>query len=187
MNWVEWHIPLSPGEMTLRQGLASLAAVGARQQEIPLLIRLMENPKYSLPGLTFFHGAVDLKAHDRIHILLGRGLLTEDEAFTIGFTMGSTKRVRRTEEWLFGLIARRLYPVPYRFDDTAMRIFRDAVHLGGLSRCLPLDRIDFDPYLDTPLQEIRTAIGLETDLLFAYYRIEKARYPDSAACRRLLD
>ncbi len=139
MNWADWHIPLSAGQLTLRQGLASLAEVGARQQEIPLLIRLMENPKYSLPGVTLFHGAVDLKAHDRIHILLGRGLLTEDEAFTIGFTMGSTKRVSRTEEWLFGLIARRLYPVPYRFDDNAVRIFRDAVHLGGIVR-LPAAR-----------------------------------------------
>ena len=171
MNWADWHIPLSAGQLTLRQGLASLAAVGARQQEIPLLIRLMENPKYSLPGVTLFHGAVDLKAHDRIHILLGRGLLTEDEAFTIGFTMGSTKRVSRTEEWLFGLIARRLYPVPYRFDDNAARIFRDAVHLGGISGCRPLDRIEFDPFLDTPLQEIRAAIGLETELLAAYYRM----------------
>jgi hypothetical protein len=187
MNWAEWHIPLSAGHLTLRQGLKSLAEVGARQQKIPLLIRLMENPKYSLPGLMLFHGAVDLKAHDRIHIVLGRGLLTEDEAFTIGFIMGSTKRVRRTEEWLFDLIARRLYPVPYRFDDNAVCIFRDAVHLGGLSGCQPLDRIDFDPYLDTPLQEIRAAIGLETELLAVYYHIEKARYPNAAASRRLLD
>ena len=187
MNWAEWHIPLSAGAMTLRQGLASLAAVGARQQEIPLLIRLMENPKYSLPGLTLFHGAVDLTVHDRIHVLLGRGLLTEDEAFTIGFTMGSTKRVGRTEERLFGLIARRLYPLPYRFDDNAAGIFRDAVRLGGISGCQPLDRIDFDPFLDTPLQAIRTAIGLETDLLAAYYRIEKVRYPHAAASQRLLE
>ena len=58
-------------------------------------MRLLENPKYHLPGVTLFHGAVDLDMHDRIDIALGRGLLTAiDEAFTIGFTMGSTKRVR---------------------------------------------------------------------------------------------
>ena len=133
MTYADWHIPLSRSELTLREGLDSLAAVGARQQEIPLIVRLLENPKYRLPGMTLFHGAVDLEAHDRIHLLLGRGLLTPDEAFTIGFTMGSTKRVRRSEEWLFGLLARHVYPVPYTFDDTAVCIFNDAVRLGGVS------------------------------------------------------
>jgi hypothetical protein len=187
LNWDAWHIPLSRGDMTLRAGLESLAAVGARQQQIPLSVRLLENPKYSLPGMTLFHGAVDLKAHDCIHLLLGRGLHTEDEAFTIGFTMGSTKRVSRTEEWLFGLLARRIYPQPYTFDTNAVRIFNDAVRLGGISGCEPLDGMEFERYQDIPLKVIREQVGLETDLLVAYYRIEKNRYPQAAACQRLLD
>lgn len=187
MMWDEWHIPLSRSDITLRAALDSLAAVGARQQEIPLIVRLLENPKYSLPGLTLFHGAVDLAAHDRIHLLLGRGLLAADEAFTIGFTMGSTKHVSRTEEWMFGWLASHLYPSPYTFDANAVRIFNDAVRLGGISGCRPLNKIDFDRYLDTPLGEIRKQVGLETDLLTACYRIEKERYPESVACQRLLD
>jgi len=187
MTYADWHIPLSRGELTLQEGLDSLAAIGARQQEIPLIIRLLENPKYKLPGMTLFHGAVDLAAHDRIHMLLGRGLLTADEAFTIGFTMGSTKRVRRSEEWLFGMLARHVYPVPYTFDDTAVHIFNDAVRLGGISACRALNRVDYESYLDCSLQEIRQSLGLETDLLTACYRIEKQRYPDSAASQRLLD
>jgi len=178
---------VSRSELTLREALDSLAAVGARQQEIPLIVRLLENPKYKLPGMTLFHGAVNLEAHDRIHILLGRGLLTGDEAFTIGFTMGSTKRVRRYEEWLFGLLARHVYPMPYTFDDTAVRIFNDAVRLGGISGCRALNRVDYDQYLDLPLREIRRVLGLETDLLAACYRIEMERNPDSVASRRLLD
>jgi len=162
--YADWRIPLSRSALTLREGLDSLAAVGARQQEIPLIVRLLENPKYRLPGMTLFHGAVDLEAHDRIHILLGRGLLTGDEAFTIGFTMGSTKRVRRLEEWLFGMLARHVYPVPYTFDDTAVRIFNDAVRLGGISDCRALNRINYNQYLDLPLREIRRELGLETEL-----------------------
>ena len=187
MTYADWHIPLSRGELTLRDGLDSLAAVGARQQEIPLIVRLLENPKYKLPGMTLFHGAVNLEAHDRIHILLGRGLLTADEAFTIGFTMGSSKRVRRSEEWLFGLLARHVYPVPYSFDDTAVRVFNDAVRLGGISGCRVLNRVGYDQYLDLPLRVIRRVLCLETDLLAAYYRIEMERYPDSVASQRLLD
>lgn len=71
-------------------------------------MRLLENPEYHLPGVTQFHGAVDLDMHERIHILLGRGLLTADGAFTIGFTMGSTKRVQCLEAWLFGALALRV-------------------------------------------------------------------------------
>ncbi len=187
MTYSDWHIPLVPGELTLRQGLDSLRAIGARPQEIPLIVRLLENPKYHLPGVTLFHGAVDLDMHDRIHILLGRGLLTADEAFTIGFTMGSTKRVQCLEAWLFGVLARFVYPAPYQFNDAAVGIFSDAVRLGGISGCQPLNRVDYGPYLDLPLHEIRWQVGLEEDLLLAYYRIEKKRHPRSRASRRLLD
>lgn len=171
----------------MRQGLESLRAIGARPQEIPLIVRLLENPQYHLPGVTLFHGAVDLDMHDRIHILLGRGLLSADEAFTIGFTMGSTRRVQCLEARLFGAMARFVYPAPYRFKDVDVDIFLDAVRLGGVSACLPLDRVDFNRYLDLPLHEIRAQVGLEEDLLLAYYRIEKQRHPHSRASRRLLD
>jgi hypothetical protein len=187
MTYADWHIPLSRGDLTLQQGLHSLAVLGARQQEIPLIVRLLENPRYHLPGITLFHGAVDLDRHDRIHILLGRGLLTADEAFTIGFTMGSTKRVRCPEAWLFGVLARHAYPAPYRFDAPALRIFHDAVRLGGISGCQALDRIDFLRVTDLPLREIRRQVGLEEDLLLAGYRIERTRHPQSRASRRLLD
>ena len=68
-----------------------------------------------------------------------------------------------------------------------MRIFNDAVRLGGISGCQPLNRIEFDRYLDRPLSEVRVKVGLETDLLMACYRIEKDRYPESRASQRLLD
>ena len=44
MNYTDWQIALSKDDLTLQQGLDSLAEVGARQQEIPLIIRLLENP-----------------------------------------------------------------------------------------------------------------------------------------------
>ena len=95
--------------------------------------------------------------------------------------------LRPLEEWLFSMLARHVYPVPYTFDDTAVRIFNDAVRLGGISGCRALNRINYNQYLDLPLREIRRELGLETDLLAACYRIERERYPDSAASRRLLD
>ncbi|HQU16471.1 MAG: hypothetical protein B7Z66_05055 [Chromatiales bacterium 21-64-14] len=186
IDYRDWHIPLRRGRITLRAARARLASVGAGPQAIPLMVRLMENPRYRVPGVTVFHGAVDLEQHDCIHLVLGRGLLPKDEAFTIGFTMGSTHKVSTTEEALFGFVSRYLYPEVYRFGDEELRIFRDAVKLGWISGCRPLDQVDFAPYLDLPLAQVRTEIGLERELILAYYRIEKRRYPNAPESQRLV-
>lgn len=179
--FADWHIPLSDGGMTLRQAAALLDKVGAMPDDIPLMVRLAENPQFDL-----FTGAVDLKTHDYIHPLLGRGLLAKDEAFVVGFTMGSTHQLGAAEEKLFTLVAQHLYPGIYRFSDEDVRVFRDAARLAFVSDCWALNKVDYQPYLDTPLAEIRRALGIEADLLRAYYAIEKRRYPHSPESARLL-
>jgi hypothetical protein len=185
-NWKDWHIPLSKSDVVLGEAYESLSALGARQEDVPLMVQLVENPKYDFPGFDIFHGAVNLRTHDLIHILLGRGLLTSDEAFTIGFTMGSTNKVSTTEEELFAFASQYLYPKVYKFGKDALHIFRDAAKLGFISDCEPLDEIDFDALMDKTLAEAREAIGLEADLLGAYYGIEQRRYTKSKASARLL-
>ncbi len=182
-----WHIPLRRDQLTLGQAREDLASVGAGQEEVPLMVQLVENPRYRIPGFELFHGAVDLPQHDAIHIALGRGLLPKDEAFTIGFTMGSTKKVGTIEEELFGVVSRFLYPQFYQFDRDDIGVFKNAVRLAYISRCQPLDEWDFSPYLDRPLAELRTDLGLETDLLLAYYGIERQRHPDCPESQRLLN
>ena len=186
INWQDWHIPFSRDQITLREAKANLSAVGAKQEEIPLMIQLVENPRYDIPGFDFFHGAVDLATHDAIHILLGRGLLPKDEAFVIGFTMGSTDQVTTLEEYLYALFSKHLYPKVYQFQDEEIRIFKDATKLGFISNVRPLDKIDYEKYLDWKLRDIRQDNGLESDLLLAYFRIEQKRYPESQASQRLL-
>ena len=39
----------------------------------------------------------------------------------------------------------------------------------------------------SPVERVRHALGIETDLLRAYYAIERRRYPDSPESQRLLD
>src|SRR5262245_29310014 len=184
--WKEWHIPFSQDQITLCAAKENLSALGAKQEEIPLMIQLVENPRYHIPGLDLFHGAVDLATHDAIHILLGRGLLPKDEAFVIGFTMGSTDQVTTIEENLYALFAKHLYPKVFQFKDEEIRIFTDATKLGFISMCRPLDKIDYSQYLDYTLRDMRQDIGLESDLILAYYRIEQKRYPNAQATQRLL-
>lgn len=184
--WRKWHVPLSRAELALDAAYRSLEAFGKSQRDVPLIVQLVENPRFDLPGVEIFSGAADLQKHDRLHILLGRGLLPKDEAFVLGFTMGSTNRVGDVEERLFTLIARYLYPKHYRFDDDDVAVYRDAVRLGYVSDCQPLAEIDLDSMREWPLGRIRQAIGLEEDLLRAYYAIEARRYPASVESQRLL-
>jgi hypothetical protein len=187
LSYKDWHIPFSRDDITLRAATDNLSALGAKQEDIPLMVQLVENPRYDIPGFDIFHGAVDIHTHDYIHILLGRGLLPKDEAFVIGFTMGSTNKVTTVEENLYALISKYFYPKVYQFDDEAIRIFKDAVKLGFISDCQPLEQVDYERHLDGELRDIRRQIGLETDLILAYYQIEKRRYPQSKASQRLLD
>lgn len=186
-DYKTWHIPYLRDQITLNEALESLHRVKAEQEEIPLMVQLVENPKYSFPGFNIFHGAVDLAQHDCIHIVLGRGLLEMDEAFTIGFTMGVTKKVTTTEEVLYTLMAKYLYPDIYKLEGEASDVFKNAVRLAYISGCQPLDKFDFTPYGDTSLDKLRNILGLESELIMAYYKIEKERYSDSLASQRLLD
>lgn len=181
-----WFIPLSEERKTLREAYQDMQTIGYEQEAIPLIIQVVENPKYALPGLHIFSGQTDLETHDYIHLILGRGVLPKDEAFVLGFTMGSTHRMHLLEENLYGIFSRFLYPRDYRFNDEDFQVYKHAVRLAYISDCLALDEVDYTALLDKPLGEIRRELGIESDLLKAYYQIEKKRYPDAPECRRLL-
>ena len=185
-SWREWRVPLSAARRTLREAYETLRPYGLDQREVPLIIQLVENPKYDVPGIELFPGAVDLRTHDLIHIVLGRGLLLKDEAFVIGFTMGSTDRIGATEERLYQFFARYVFPSGYRFGEEETRVFKDAVRLGYVSDARSLAEVNYDALLDLTLGRIRAELGIEEDLLRAYYAIEKRRYPNSPESQRLL-
>ncbi len=103
----DWHIPLSKGGITLNKGLRSMQGFKLESEDVPLIIKLVENPKYDV-GL--FAGNVSLHNHDCIHLLLGRGLRVKDEAFVIGYTMGSTKKMPRWRRNLYMFCAKYLFP-----------------------------------------------------------------------------
>ena len=183
----DWHLPLGRGEVSMRDALAEVLTFGNAQTEVPLMVRLIENPSYRIPGLEIFHGAVTLRQHDFIHLILGRGFTLADEAFVIGFTMGTTDKVSTLEAWMYCMAASHLYPKAYRFKPDHARIFRDAVAAGYISACLPLDTFNFEEVIDLSLREIRMRLGLEIDLLQSCYRIEAKRFPHLLGSRRLVE
>lgn len=185
-NVREWFIPLSESDLTLKEAFNSMQSIALEQGSIPLIVQMVENPKFDLPGIDIFSGATNLETHDYIHLLLGRGVLPKDEAFVLGFTMGSTNRVGDLEKALYGLFTRFLYPKHYQFSDEDFALYKDAVRLGHISDCQPLDKVNFESMKDLTLDEARKEIGIEKSLLKAFYEVEQKRHPDSFESKRLL-
>lgn len=185
VSYKRWFLPISYGHLTLREAYHYLQIVAAPQGKIPEIIRWTEGKDSKLVK-EFFYGGVDLRAHDFIHILLGRGLLPHDEAFVIGFTMGSTNRLQTLNKEAFAYIAQHHYPNAYRMDEACKVIYMDAAKIGYIMDCKPLDQVDFTPYLDMTIDEVRKRVNLRTGLLDAYYlEIEKNRHPEDPASARL--
>ena len=53
----EWFVPLSR-KTYIQEATTELLAFGF-QEDIPLIIQMVENPKFDLPGIDIFHGSTD--------------------------------------------------------------------------------------------------------------------------------
>jgi len=178
-NWWEWFPGLDNDARTLREVLAELPA--APPTDIPWIVRLFENDK----GWLRLHGAVDLKKHDMIHVLLGRGLLDQDEAFVLGFTMGSTKAVSRVERWFFKSAVANLYPEPYRISRKMLAAYDLGLEAGQAFGVRNLHLALRDDMLDRPLGETRRALEIDTHRLREFYAREREALPGTLASLRL--
>jgi len=178
-NWWEWFPGLDNDARTLREVLAELPA--APPTDIPWIVRLFENDQ----GWLRLHGAVSLEHHDMIHVLLGRGLLDQDEAFVLGYTMGSTKAVSRVERWFFKCALSRLYPEPYRISPWMLAAYDLGLEAGRECGTKNLHRALSDEMLDRPLGETRRKLLIDTQRLRHFYAREREALPGTLASLRL--
>jgi hypothetical protein len=179
-NWREWNPGLDNDELTLRAVFDTLP--GAGPDEIDQMVRLLENPAspYALPG------AVRLRHHDCIHILLGRGLLNQDEAFVIGYTMGTAKEhINEEQVQLFRMAAKLLYKPPYRMTDNDLIAFDLAFALGNRSEVRHIYQFDFDRAMDLDIGDIRKELDIDVKALKATFREERLLLPGNKASERL--
>lgn len=176
MSWTPW---LYDSRMTLGELYRQLP--GDTATTVPWYVKLLENPKSPVA----LAGAVDLFTHDCIHFVLGRGLLPQDEAFVLGFTMGTSRACPWWHPRVLGFCAQHLYRGAYRFSQIEREVFHFAVVVGQLSPVPALGDIDFRALLYDPLDRIRAKLGLDARLLSEIYRSERLRWPDTSASRRL--
>ena len=170
------------GDKKLGTFLKEMQPFKLHQEDVPLIIRVVENPKWFTSKL--FTGAVDLFTHDCIHALLGRGLRPKDEAFVIGYTMGSGKQMARWRRNLFMFCAKYLYPEGYKFGEEERFVFNLAVVAG--SKCkVDLSTVKFHELLELRISEIRRDLQISYDIIKHCYSLEKKCF-GSIESRRLL-
>ena len=178
----DWHIPLSTTGLTMEDGLDSMGGFKLEAEDVPFIIKLVENPKYDV-GL--FAGNVSLYNHDCIHLLLGRGLRVKDEAFVIGFTMGSTKKMWRWRRNLYMFCAKYLFPEGYSFGEEERFVFNMGVMAG--SQCsADLSKADCFKLKNFKIDYVRKLLNIDKKLLKYCYEVEKKCFPDSPESQRLL-
>lgn len=182
LDWNEWNPGLDTDDKTLSEVLATLPAAAA--EDVPAIIRKYENPESpdALPG------AIDLNRHDCIHVLLGRGLHVQDEAFVIGATMGAASDITGEIVDFFIKISTTEYPKHWRFEQEHIPSFRLGVgfamdNLAG--KDLHLIPLEGPEWQSKTVRDARKALGIVKEELRAYFRKAELLVPGTAASRRL--
>lgn len=179
-NWRDWNPGLDTDEQSLQTIHRTLPPAGP--DEIAQMVRLLENPAspYRAPTVT------RLRRHDCLRILLGRGLLNQDEAFVLGYTMGTVKtHIDEEQVQLFRRAARLLYKPPYRMTENDLIAFDLAFDLASKSDYRHICRFDFDRAMDRDIGDLRNELGINVTALKAVFREERLRLPGDKASERL--
>ena len=182
LEWNEWQPGLDTDDMTLAQVLATMPKSDA--SDVPEIVRKYENPSSpdALPG------AIDLDRHDCLHVILGRGLHVQDEAFIIGVTMGADKTMTAEITDQFVEISTTLYPEAWRFKPEHIASYRLGVgfamdNLKGAD--LHLTPFEAEPYQLQTVRQLRKDLGLVKEEMRAYFRKEELLVPGTKATQRL--
>ncbi|MDX1949018.1 MAG: hypothetical protein SFT90_00780 [Rickettsiales bacterium] len=179
ISYRDWNPRLDNGDKTLEEVRKTLPANSP--EDISQIVKLFENPKSPFA----LKGAVNLERHDCIHIVLGRGLLPQDEAFVIGFTMGTSKNIKKYEEFIFKTASMFLYPKKYRFSRRHMKAYDLGLEYGKKSKVEKIYEFPFEKYNKVKLSEIRNKIGINIDELKKIYRREQEILPNTKSSLRL--
>ncbi|MEM9317440.1 MAG: hypothetical protein AAGA70_00335 [Pseudomonadota bacterium] len=182
LQWDEWNPGLDTDEMTIAEVLATMPAANAA--DVPEIIRKYENPESpdALPG------AIHLDRHDCIHVLLGRGLHVQDEAFIIGVTMGAASDISDVHVDTFIRVSTTEYPKHWRFEEAHIASYR--LGLGYALDNLPgknlhLTPLEAEPWQSMSVGAARKELGMSKPELRAYYRKAELLVPGTRASRRL--
>jgi hypothetical protein len=177
--WLAWYPGIENDELTVDEVIRSMPAAPATA--IPWIVKLFENPNSRLR----FRGAIDLEDHDVMHVLLGRGLQDQDEAFVLGFAMGTAKKISRLEYHVFKFLMARVYPEPYRIPSFLQPAFDIGVRCGQQTGVKDLYKQGLKDWRGLTLGEARLRAGIDMTVLREHFQIEQQEIPFTIASLRL--
>ena len=182
LNWDEWSPGLDTDTMTLAEVLATLPA--ADPAEVPEIIKRYENPESpeALPG------AISLPRHDCIHVLVGRGLHVQDEAFVIGATMGAASDITDEHIETFIRVSTQEYPKHWRFEEAHIASYNLGVGFAQdnlRNKDLHLIPLEGPEWQAKTVAQARRDLGIVKEELRAYFRKAELLVPGTPASRRL--
>jgi hypothetical protein len=178
-GWKDWTPGLDNADKLLGEVYDTLP--GNDPDAINFFVWLFENPKSPIA----MKGAISLERHDCVHILLGRGLLPQDEAFVIGYTMGTAKNISRFEARLFKLITSKLYPSPYKFTSDHLVAYNMGLRIGKLNPVGKIYDIPLETMKHKRIGELQALCGIEPAALRRVYGAEQVMIPGSKESVRL--
>jgi hypothetical protein len=179
-GWRQWNPGLDTDGVSLQEMYDGMPRNSA--DDIDPLVRIFENPA----SVYAFPGAVNLLRHDCIHILLGRGMLPQDEAFVIGYTMGTAKeRITWKQAECFKMVATVAYKPPYKFTEEQLTAFDLGFSLGIIDSCETIYEFPFEDHMGVTLGALRRLLGIDCALLRMTYRTEARQMPGTVESSRL--
>ena len=158
MKYLDWKPTYSDNTLLIDAYEDMQMYSAAKASSIPLIIQLFENPKYDFLRFGRLPGSIDLFGHDILHILLSQNMAMKGEAYVIGYTMGSTKKITHFDIVIFKLISQFLYPRNYRFNAQALEVFIKGIEEGFNAKANNLNKVNFNSLLHKPLSEVRNIL-----------------------------
>ena len=174
-EWVPWVV--NPKTSTMAEVKAEMIG----DESVTFLVMLFENPSspFQLPGAT------TLFNHDCWHIILRRGLLPQDEAFVIGFSMGTDEKCKWYHKILFKFIAKYIYKEPYRFDNNHVIAYDLGFEYARTLEKKNLHKYSFKRNQNRMVESIAVDLGITKEDLNKYRAKERELIPNTKESQRL--
>jgi len=179
-GWRDWSAGLDNGDASLHSVFDTLPT--ASTDGIEQVLQLLEHPASPYRG----SGMARLRQHDCLRIVLGRGLLNQDEAFVLGYAMGTVCEYAGDERvQSLRAAARLLYKPPYRMTESDLVVFDLAFELAARSGYRHIGAFDFDRAMELDIGDIRNLLDIDVAALKAAFREERLLRPGNRASERL--
>jgi len=179
MKWSDWDPGMASDDELISDVLKSMPQSPIKS--VPKVVKMIENPDSRF----YLAGPASLRAHDLVHVILGRGLLAQDEAFVIGFTMGDALGAAAVDRLIFLNFSTVLYPKPFKFSAADELVFNFAFDCGLSWKSKDIHRMEVKKVEKMSMASARALFGLTRETLDKWYSYEANRLPSSRSSKRL--